>query len=70
MLTNDKETGTIVLDGTLDIEGSNGEGTGKAYYNRISRICHGASVHDLYIRQCAGGKVITEVYAGHSQCLG
>ena len=47
MLTNDKEVSTIVLNSTLDIEGSNGEGTGKAYYNRISRICYGASVHDL-----------------------
>ena len=56
----------MVLDSTLDIEESNGEGTGKAYYNRISGICYGASVHDLYIRQCAGGKVITGVYAGRS----
>ena len=70
MLTNDTGSSTIVLNSTLDIEGSNGEGTGKAYYNRISRICHGASVHDLYIRQCAGGKVITGAYAGRSQCLG
>lgn len=70
MLTNDKEASTIVLNSTLDIEGSNGEGTGKAYYNCISRICYGASVHDLYLRQCAGGKVITGMYAGRSQCLG
>ena len=70
MLTNDTVSSTIVPNSTLDIEGSNGEGTGKAYYNRISRICHGASVHDLYIRQCGGGKVITGVYAGRSQCLG
>ena len=67
MLTNDKEVSTIVLNSTLDIEGSNGEGTGKAYYNRISRICHGASVHDLHLRQCAGGKVIAGMYAGSSQ---
>lgn len=69
-MTNDTGSSTIVLNSTLDIEGSNGEGTGKAYYNRISRICHGASVHDLYIRQCAVGKVITGAYAGRSQCLG
>jgi len=69
-LTNDKEASTIVLNSALDIEGSNGEGTGKAYYNCISRICYGASVHDLYLRQCAGGKVITGMYAGRSQCLG
>ena len=60
----------MVLDSTLDIEESNGEGTGKAYYNRISRICHGASVHDLHVRQCAGGKVIAGMYAGSSQRLG
>ena len=64
-----RKASTIVLK-QLDIEGSNGEGTGKAYYNRISGICYGASVHDLYIRQCAGGKVITGVYAGRSQRLG
>ena len=69
-MTNDKETSTIVPNNTLDIEGSNGEGTGKAYYNCISRICYGASVHDLHLRQCAGGKVITVVYAGRSQRLG
>ena len=69
-MTNDKETSTRVPNNTLDIEGSNGEGTGKAYYNCISRICYGASVHDLYLRQCAGGKVITGMYAGRSQCLG
>ena len=69
-MTNDKETSTIVPNNTLDIEGSNGEGTGKAYYNCISRICYGASVHDLNLRQCAGGKVITGVYAGRSQRLG
>ena len=69
-MTNDKKTSAMVLDSTLDIEESNGEGTGKAYYNRISGICYGASVHDLYIRQCAGGKVITGVYAGRSQRLG
>lgn len=67
MLTNGKKTSTIVPNSTLDIEGSNGEGTGKAYYNRISRICYGASVHDLYLRQCAGGKVIAGMYAGSSQ---
>ena len=66
-MTNDKETSTIMPNNTLDIEGSNREGTGKAYYNCISRICHGASVHDLHLRQCAGGKVITGVYAGRSQ---
>ena len=69
-MTNDKETSTIVPNNTLDIEGSNGEGIGKAYYNCISRICYGASVHDLHLRQCAGGKVITGVYAGRSQRLG
>ena len=69
-MTNDKETSTIVPNNTLDIEGSTGEGTGKAYYNCISRICYGASVHDLHLRQCAGGKVITGVYAGRSQRLG
>ena len=70
MLTNDKKTSTMVLNGALDIEGSNGEGTGKAYYNRISRICYGASVHDLYIGQCTGGKTVAGVYAGRSQRLG
>ena len=69
-MTNDKKTSTMVLDSTLDIEESNGEGTGKAYYNCISRICHGASVHDLHLRQCAGGKVIAGMYAGSSQRLG
>ena len=59
MLTNNKKISTIVPNSTLDIEGSNGEGTGKAYYNRISGICYGASVHDLHLRQCARGKVIT-----------
>ena len=70
VLTNDSKISTIVPDTTLDIEGSNGEGTGKAYYNRISRICYGASVHDLYIGQCAGGKTVAGVYAGRSQPLG
>lgn len=69
-MTNDKEASTIVPNRPLDIEGSNGEGTGKAYYNCISRICYSASVHDLHLRQCAGGKVITGMYAGRSQCLG
>jgi len=27
-------------------------------------------LHDLHLRQCAGGKVITGVYAGRSQRLG
>ncbi len=69
-MTNNKKISTIVPNNALDIGGSNGEGTGKAYYNRISRICYGASVHDLHLRQCAGGKVITGVYAGRSQRLG
>ena len=51
MLTNNKKISTIVPNGSLDIEGSNGEGTGKAYYNCISRICYGASVQ---IRICTG----------------
>lgn len=46
MLTNNKKISTIVPIKSLDIEGSNGEGTGKAYYNCISCICYGASVHD------------------------
>ena len=69
-MTNNKKISTIVPNGSLDIEGSNGEGTGKAYYNCISRICYGASVHDLHLRQCAGGKAITGMYAGRSQRLG
>ena len=69
-MTNNKKISTIVPNSTLDIEGSNGEGTGKAYYNCISRICYGASVHDLYLRQCAGGTVIAGMYAGRSQRLG
>ena len=62
MLTNNKKISAIVPNSTLDIEGSNGEGTGKAYYNCISRICYGASVHDLHLRQCAGGKVLSLIH--------
>ena len=63
MLTNGKKASTIVLNSWISREVMEKE-QGKLII--IVSVVF-AMVHDLYIRQCAGGKVIAGMYAGSSQ---